>query len=245
MPVRLSVNLNAVAFLRNRRNLPWPGLVELGRVALHAGASGITVHPRPDERHVRFSDLGDIRRLLDDAFPDCEFNIEGYPTGHFLELAEKNRADQVTLVPDSPGQSTSDHGWCFEKDAEFLQSAVASLKRNAMRVSLFADPDIRGLEAARLLGADRIEFYTGPYGGAWDNAEKQHQQLEKLGKAAEHARVLGFEINAGHDLTVANLPALVKRVPFLSEVSVGHGLVADALEYGMKTSVRRFLDVLV
>jgi len=245
MSIKLSVNLNAVAFLRNRRNLPWPSLIGLGRIALHAGAAGITVHPRPDERHICFSDLADVRALLDDEFPACEFNIEGYPTAHFLQLVEQNRADQVTLVPDSPDQSTSDHGWDFEKHAEFLQPVIASLKKNAIRVSLFADPDSRGLEIAHALGADRVEFYTGPYGGAWNDIKKQQRELARLAEAAENARVLGLEINAGHDLTVANLPALVKNVPFLSEVSIGHGLIADALEYGMKTTVQRFLDVLV
>lgn len=245
MSIKLSVNLNAVAFLRNRRNLPWPSLIGLGRTALHAGAAGITVHPRPDERHICFSDLADIRALLDNEFPAGEFNIEGYPTVHFLELVGQNRADQVTLVPDSPDQSTSDHGWDFEKHAEFLQPVIASLKKNAMRVSLFADPDSRGLEIAHALGADRVEFYTGPYGGAWNDIKKQQQELARLADAAENARALGLEVNAGHDLTVANLPALVKRVPFLSEVSIGHGLIADALEYGMKTTVQRFLDVLV
>jgi len=244
MSTKLSVNLNAVAFLRNRRELAWPDLIGLGRVALHAGAAGITVHPRPDERHIRFSDLGDIRTLLADEFPTCELNVEGYPTEHFLELVERNHADQVTLVPDSPEQSTSDHGWDFEKKAGFLQPVIASLKKNAMRVSLFADPSPCGLETAWTLGADRVEFYTGLYGGAWNNAEKQRQELEKLGKAAKYARMLGLEINAGHDLTVTNLPALVRRVPFLSEVSIGHGLIADALEYGMKMSVRRFLNAL-
>lgn len=245
MSIKLSVNLNAVAFLRNRRNLPWPSLIGLGRIALHAGAAGITVHPRPDERHICFSDLADVRALLDDEFPACEFNIEGYPTAHFLEVVGQNRADQVTLVPDSPDQSTSDHGWDFEKHAEFLQPVIASLKKNAIRVSLFADPDSRGLEIAHALGADRVEFYTGPYGGAWNDIKKQQRELSRLAEAAENVRVLGLEINAGHDLTVANLPALVKNVPFLSEVSIGHGLIADALEYGMKTTVQRFLDVLV
>lgn len=244
MSIKLSVNLNAVALLRNRRNVPWPDLIQLGRIALQAGAAGITVHPRPDERHIRFSDLGALRRLLDEAFPACEFNIEGYPTDHFLELARKNRADQVTLVPDSPEQSTSDHGWNFAENTDFLQTVITSVKKSGMRVSLFADPSPDGLETAYAVGADRVEFYTGPYGAAWNNAEKQCQELEKLARAADYARALGLGINAGHDLTVANLPALVQKLPCLYEVSIGHGLIADALEYGMKASVRRFLEVL-
>ncbi|RCL03966.1 MAG: pyridoxine 5-phosphate synthase [Candidatus Tokpelaia sp. JSC189] len=244
MSIKLSVNLNAIAFLRNRRNLPWPNLIGLGRIALHAGASGITVHPRPDERHIRFSDLADIRAFLDDEFSAYEFNIEGYPTEHFLELVEKNRADQVTLVPDDPSQITSDHGWDFEKHAEFLDPIITFLKRSSMRVSLFADPVSRGLEIAHALGADRVEFYTGPYGRVWNNMAKQQEELARLEEAAKNARALGLEINAGHDLTIANLPALVKRVPFLSEVSIGHGLIADALEYGMGATVQCFLGAL-
>ncbi|RCL02969.1 MAG: pyridoxine 5-phosphate synthase [Candidatus Tokpelaia sp. JSC161] len=243
MSVMLSVNLNAIAFLRNRRNASRPELIHLGRLALNAGAAGITVHPRPDQRHIRFSDLADIRELLDDSFPACELNIEGYPTENFLDLVEKNRADQVTLVPDSPAQSTSDHGWDFENNAEFLDSVMSLLKKNKTRVSLFSNPDSCGLEIAHDLGADRVEFYTGLYGAANDE-QKRSVELEKLVRAAEVAHSLGVLVNAGHDLTVANLPLLLKRIPYLSEVSVGHGFVADALEYGIQRSVERFLHVL-
>lgn len=244
MSTKLSVNLNAVAMLRNRRDLPWPSVTALGRIALQAGACGITVHPRPDQRHIRFSDLKDIRALLDNEFSDREFNIEGYPSEHFLTLVEENGADQVTLVPDDPTQSTSDHGWNFEKDRIILEPIVTRLKKNGIRVSLFADPDGAGLEIAKALGADRVEFFTGPYGDAWDDAALARKELEKLGQAAEKARILGLEINAGHDLTVENLPPLVERIPYIAEVSIGHGLIADALEYGMKATVERFLSAL-
>jgi len=244
MTAKLSVNLNAVAMLRNRRDLPWPSVTGLGRIALDAGAAGLTVHPRPDQRHIRFSDLGDIRALIDDEFPGAEFNIEGFPTEHFLDLVEKYEPEQVTLVPDDPTQNTSDHGWDFETKADFLTPIVARLKKRAIRVSLFADPDPKGLAAAKATGADRIELYTGPYGATHDSPKAGVEELRKLGAAADAALALGLDINAGHDLTVENLPPLVKRIPRLAEVSIGHGLTADALEHGMAASVRRFLKAL-
>lgn len=244
MSAKLSVNLNAIAMLRNRRDLPWPSVTGMGRIALGAGASGLTVHPRPDQRHVRFADLGEIRALIDDEFPGAEFNIEGFPSEHFLDLVEKYEPEQVTLVPDDPMQATSDHGWDFETKVDFLTPIVARLKSRAMRVSLFADPDPKGLKAAKATGADRIELYTGPYGGTHASPKAEGQELRKLGATADAALALGMGINAGHDLTVGNLPALIRRIPALAEVSIGHGLTADALQHGMAASVRRFLKAL-
>lgn len=244
MPAKLSVNLNAVAMLRNRRDLPWPSVTGLGRVALAAGAAGLTVHPRPDQRHIRFSDLGDIRALIDNEFPQAEFNIEGFPTEAFIKLVEEHRPEQVTLVPDDPLQATSDHGWDFETKADFLEPIIARLKAGGMRVSLFADPDPLGYENAVAIGADRIELYTGPYGATFDDPAAADRELGRLGKAADAARKLGLAVNAGHDLTVENLPALVKRIPQLCEVSIGHGLTADALLYGMPVTVSRFISAL-
>ncbi len=241
MPAKLSVNLNAVAMLRNRRDLPWPSVTGLGRIALEAGAHGLTVHPRPDQRHIRFSDLPDLRALIDDEFPSCEFNIEGYPSEDFLELVERIEPEQVTLVPDDPAQATSDHGWDFEGQGRFLEPVIARLKKSGFRVSLFSDAEPGGIAVAKALGADRVELYTGPYGGCYDDPAKAAAEIEKLGKTADAARAAGLAVNAGHDLTVANLPALMRRVPDLAEVSIGHGLTADALEYGMAETVRRFL----
>ena len=241
MPAKLSVNLNAIALLRNRRDLPWPSVTALGRIALAAGAHGLTVHPRPDERHTRRSDLPELRALIDDEFPQAEFNIEGYPDEDFLQLVEENQPDQVTLVPDDPAQPTSDHGWDFIAQGDFLAPIVGRLKKNGFRVSLFANPDPAGMAAARATGADRIELYTGPYGGSYYSSEEAANELELLGKAAEEALAQGLDVNAGHDLTVANLPPLARRIPRLAEVSIGHGLTADALEYGMAQTVRRFL----
>lgn len=241
MPAKLSVNLNAVALLRNRRDLPWPSVTHLGRIALQAGAHGLTVHPRPDERHTRASDLPAIRALIDDEFPGAEFNIEGYPTEAFLQLVERHQPEQVTLVPDDPAQPTSDHGWDFRAQGAELAPIVKRLKKGGFRVSLFSEPGPDGMAEAAATGADRVEFYTGPYGACHDDAEKAARQLERLGKAAAAARGAGLAVNAGHDLTVANLPALARAVPDLAEVSIGHGLTADALEFGMAETVRRFM----
>jgi pyridoxine 5-phosphate synthase len=242
MPTKLSVNLNAIAMLRNRRDLPWPSVEGLGRIALQAGASGLTVHPRPDQRHIRFSDLPVIRSLIDDEFPDAEFNIEGYPSEDFLALCEATQPEQVTLVPDDPAQATSDHGFDFRATGEMLKPIVARLKKGGMRVSLFADGDgdVEAVKLAKATGADRIELYTGPYGGCFDHPERGAEILEKLGQTADAAFAEGLGVNGGHDLTVANLRALVKRIPKMAEVSIGHGLTADALEYGMAETVRRF-----
>lgn len=242
MPTKLSVNLNAVALLRNRRDLPWPSLTHLGRIALAAGAHGLTVHPRPDQRHTRFSDLPDLRALIDDEFPGAEFNIEGYPTMEFLDLVETHQPDQVTLVPDDPAQPTSDHGWDFSAHGEWLEPIVTRLKKGGMRVSLFCDPDRRAIPAARATGAHRVELYTGPYGGSHSDSEKAAKALGMLAEAAEAANAAGLAVNAGHDLTIENLAPLVRRMPLLAEVSIGHGLTAAALEFGMAGAVRRFLS---
>jgi pyridoxine 5-phosphate synthase len=246
MPAKLSVNINAIAYLRNRRDLPWPDLVHLSRIALQNGAAGITVHPRPDERHIRFSDLSPIRALIDDEFPEAEFNIEGYPSDDFLELCEKHQPEQVTLVPDDPAQATSDHGWDFAANANRLRNAVQRLKAGRMRVSLFCDPDADepAIRAAKATGADRIELYTGPYGSTHSDEEAAKVQAHYLGLTAGYAQKYNLGVNAGHDLTVANLPLLAKTVPDLLEVSIGHGLTCDMLEYGMAGTVRRFVAAL-
>ena len=246
MSIKLSVNLNAVALLRNRRDLPWPSVTNLGRVALEAGAHGLTVHPRPDERHTRFSDLPELRALIDDDFPDAEFNMEGFPEEGFLQLCELNQPEQVTLVPDDPTQATSDHGWDFEGRGNFLRDCVQRLKASGFRVSLFCDPDASktAIQAAADTGADRIELYTGPYGSCHDDPKREKSALEDMSNTAMFAQELGMGVNAGHDLTVANLPALSKAIPNLVEVSIGHGLTADCLEFGMAGSVKRFLKAL-
>lgn len=239
MPCQLSVNVNAIAFLRNRRDLPWPSVEGLSRAALEAGAHGITVHPRPDERHIRRSDVTVLVNMLRTDWPGREFNIEGYPDERFLQLVETEKPDQVTLVPDDPSQSTSDHGWDFAKDGERLKGIIARLHRSKFRVSLFVDPDPAAPAAAKAVGADRVEIYTGPYGGAFDPAilAREFDKVVATGKAAAQA---GVGLNAGHDLTRENLPRLITALPNLAEVSIGHAITADALMFGMAETVRLF-----
>lgn len=239
MSCQLSVNVNAIAFLRNRRDLPWPSVEGLSRAALEAGAHGITVHPRPDERHIRRGDVTVLVNMLRKDWPGREFNIEGYPDERFLQLVEAEKPDQVTLVPDDPSQSTSDHGWDFAKDGERLKAIIARLHGSRFRVSLFVDPDPAAPAAAKAVGADRVEIYTGPYGGAFDPAAvaREFDKVVATGKAAAKA---GVGLNAGHDLTRENLPRLVAALPNLAEVSIGHAITADALMFGMAETVRLF-----
>lgn len=240
MQTRLSVNVNAVAMLRNRRDLPWPSVVGMARIALEAGAKGITVHPRPDERHIRRQDTRDLIAMIREEFPGKELCLEGYPDEVFLALNEEVKPDQVLFVPDDPAQSTSDHGWDFEANDALLKDVIARMKRSGIRVSLFVDPDPAQPAKAASVGAERIEIYTGPYGGCYDDPAKEKACLDDVVATAEAARDAGLGVNAGHDLTPDNLPALIERAPFISEVSIGHGFTADALIHGFAGSVKRF-----
>mgnify|MGYP001171399285 CR=1 FL=1 len=242
----LSVNLNAVAQLRNRRNLPWPSVTGIARVVLDAGASGITVHPRPDERHIRKTDVYELSALLRADYPKAEFNIEGYPSEDFLALIEDVNPHQVTLVPDDPSQATSDHGWDFTGKGNFLTSVVQRLKRPERRISLFCDPDAgsSGIAAAKATGADRVELFTGPYGACYDDPGQAARELDALAGTARAALAAGLGVNAGHDLTLANLPAFQAAVPNVAEVSIGHGITADALLMGFAEATRRYIDAL-
>lgn len=234
MPTALSVNLNKVALLRNQRDLTYPSVTRAARTCIEAGADGITVHPRPDERHIRRSDVYDLADML-----EVEFNIEGNPTSDFMSLVESVRPAQCTLVPDSPEQRTSDHGWDVQSDAERLKPVVAQLKRLNIRVSLFMDPDPQAMEAVAALGADRVELYTEPYANAF-GTDDHEATLDSYVKTAEAAQQVGLTVNAGHDLTVANLPPFVATVPGVKEVSIGHALIADALWDGLAATVRRY-----
>ncbi|MXN63607.1 pyridoxine 5'-phosphate synthase [Stappia sp. GBMRC 2046] len=237
---RLSVNVNAVAMLRNRRDLPWPSVVDMSRIAMQAGAKGITVHPRPDERHIRKSDVADLTALINDEFPDKELCLEGYPSPDFLDLVEKHRPHQVLYVPDDPTQLTSDHGWNLARDSQIVSAVTRQTKQWNVRVSLFVNADPEAPELAAQLGAERIEIYTGPYGACYDDekaAERERARVVATGKAAHKA---GLGVNAGHDLTLLNLPPLVAEMPFLREVSIGHGFTADALIYGFAETVRLY-----
>ncbi len=242
----LSVNLNAVAQLRNRRNLPWPSVTAMASIVLDAGASGITVHPRPDERHIRRSDVFELSALLKSDYPEAEFNIEGYPSEDFLALVEAVKPEQVTLVPDDPSQATSDHGWDFSAQRALLVATVDRLKRLPTRVSLFCDPDAGadGVMAAKATGAERIELFTGPYGACFDDPEQAESELAQLAETTEAALSAGLGVNAGHDLTLQNLPAFQRHVPGVAEVSIGHGITADALIMGFAAAVRAYKQAL-
>lgn len=244
MTAHLSVNLNAIAYLRNRRDMPWPSVTDIGRIALAAGAHGLTVHPRPDERHIRRSDVPELAALIRGEFPGREFNIEGFPDARFMRLVLEVRPDQVTLVPDEPGQTTSDHGWNVDAHDAFLRETASRLGAAGIRVSVFIDPDPGMAAKAAGTGADRVELYTGPYGATHDDPSAAAQALAAIERTARAARAAGLDVNAGHDLTVANLPPLVARVPRLAEVSIGHAITADALVHGMAGAVRRFLAAL-
>ncbi|SMQ68785.1 pyridoxine 5'-phosphate synthase [Devosia lucknowensis] len=242
----LSVNLNAVAQLRNRRDLPWPSVTGIARVVMDAGANGITVHPRPDERHIRRTDVYELSALLRDVYPEAEFNIEGYPSDDFLDLIEDVNPQQVTLVPDDPAQATSDHGWDFLGQGDFLTSVVQLLQRGDRRVSLFCDPDagLGGVTAAKATGAERVELFTGPYGACYGDPVRAQAELVALAETAAAALSIGLEVNAGHDLTLENLPAFQLAVPGVAEVSIGHGLTAEALLVGFAQAVRAYNAVL-
>jgi pyridoxine 5-phosphate synthase len=239
MSCKLSVNVNAIAFLRNRRNLPWPSVEGIGRIALQAGAYGLTVHPRPDERHIRKSDVPVLRDLIRGEFSGKEYNIEGNPDAQFVRLVEATRPDQVTLVPDDIRQATSDHGWNIAPHMGFLKDVIARLKDGGMRVSLFVDADPGLPFLAKEAGADRIEIFTGPYGGTLD-PERKRIEFDRVVATGKAAAAAGVGLNAGHDLTRENLPALVKALPNLMEVSIGHAITADALVMGMAEAVRQF-----
>jgi pyridoxine 5-phosphate synthase len=238
---RLSVNLNKIALLRNSRQSGIPSVLGAAQLCIEAGAPGITVHPRPDERHIRKSDVFELKALLAD-YPDVEFNIEGNPFPEFVELVREIAPAQVTLVPDSPGAVTSDHGWPLRTSAERLAPLLSDLKHTGARISLFMDADSNDWKLARELGADRVELYTEPYANAFGGPD-QDATFELYARAAAAAQAEGLGVNAGHDLNLQNLDAFC-RIPNILEVSIGHALVSDALELGLKACVRAYLDVL-
>jgi pyridoxine 5-phosphate synthase len=231
---RLSVNINKIAVLRNSRGGNLPDLIQMAKDCEAFGAEGITVHPRPDERHIRMADVP----LLKDVVK-TEFNIEGYPDERFMELVLKNKPHQATLVPDDPSQLTSDHGWDTVKQASYLTEIVKILRGAGIRVSLFVDAEAKMVEGAKKVGADRIEFYTGTY--AKDFYKNKEQAVAPHVAAAKVAVDLGLGINAGHDLNLDNLKFYKQEVVGLLEVSIGHALISDALYYGMHNTIQMYL----
>ena len=241
---RLSVNLNKVALLRNQRDVGYPSVREAARLVIHAGAQGITVHPRPDERHIRRTDVVELAALLRDEFPPTiEYNIEGYPTPEFIALIREVRPDQVTLVPDAPDQRTSDHGWDLTRDGARLTPIIAQLRASGARVSLFLDPEPAQVAGVERAGAERIELYTGPYAHAFGRPGAK-ALLERYVQTAEAAARAGLGVNAGHDLNLDNLPTFAQAVAQLAEVSIGHAITADALRIGFPAAVEAYLRAL-
>ncbi|ABM31791.1 pyridoxine 5'-phosphate synthase [Paracidovorax citrulli] len=234
----LSVNVNKVALVRNTRHLGIPSVERAALRCLEAGAQGITIHPRPDGRHIRADDVPVLAALLR-QWPDREFNIEGNPSQNLMEFICAVRPHQATFVPDGEDQFTSDHGWSFPQDAERLAPLVAECRGLGVRVSLFMDAEPAQMAAARAVGADRVELYTEPYAAAW-GTPAQEAQLVRYADAARAALEAGLGVNAGHDLNRDNLAAFVARVPGLMEVSIGHAFVADALELGYAAAVQAY-----
>ncbi|NIA17084.1 MAG: pyridoxine 5'-phosphate synthase [Planctomycetes bacterium] len=237
---QLSVNLNKVALLRNARNLGIPSVIKTAQICIEAGAYGITVHPRPDERHIRYSDVYELKDML-----TVEFNIEGNPfTGKYMEIVSDIKPDQATLVPDEPGQNTSDHGWDIDKNKDRLSPVIEKLKGLGIRVSLFVDPDAATVEKAKELGTDRVELYTEPYARAFSENKNLSEMINRYAVAARAALKIGLGLNAGHDLNLCNLTKFLNDVPEISEVSIGHALIADAIEMGLYNSVKEYCGIL-
>lgn len=234
---KLSVNINKIATIRNARGGNIPDVLQVAVDCERFGAQGITVHPRPDERHIRYQDVLDLRPLI-----TTEFNIEGYPTDRFISLVKSVKPHQVTLVPDPPEALTSNAGWDAIKHQDFLREVIAEFKQAGIRVSVFIDTDCKNIEAAAKTGTDRVELYTEPYAvGYLVNKEKA---IAPFIKAAQCVKDIGLGLNAGHDLSLINLQYLSDNIPWIDEVSIGHALISDALYYGLEETIKKYKDQL-
>jgi len=238
----LSVNLNKIGLLRNSRGRDYPNLVDMAERTLKLGAFGITIHPRPDQRHATYQDAYDIKELLK-RFPGAELNIEGFPDAKFLEVVLEVEPDQCTLVPDDPNQLTSDHGWNIARDQDALRPVIAKLKAKGIRVVLFMDPDPENMVLAKEIGADRVELYTEEYANAFGKAGFE-EILENYQNTAQAALDVGLAVNAGHDLDLNNVQALCEPGRIM-EVSIGHALTVEALDLGWDNVVKAYLEKLV
>jgi len=234
---RLSVNINKIATLRNSRGGEIPSVKDAAVNCQKFGAQGITIHPRPDERHITRKDVYEIKPLI-----TTEFNIEGYPGEDFLKMVTEVKADQATLVPDTHNQLTSDHGWDTWKNLSFLKEVIARLRENGIRTSIFVDPDPEAIEGAAETGTDRIELYTEPYARLYPLG--RDKAIAPFIEAAKFAENAGLKVNAGHDLSLENLNYMYKNIPTIAEVSIGHALIADALYLGLETTIQKYLDCL-
>ena len=237
---KLSVNLNKIALLRNQRDIGIPNVMQAAKTVIKAGSNGITVHPRPDERHIKYSDVYELVQMM-----TVEFNIEGNPfLGKYMKIVHEVKPNQATLVPDAPDANTSDHGWNLRADSNRLMPIIKELKSLGIRVSLFMDTGQPGIEMAKKLAADRIELYTEPYARAFRTGKNIDEILEQYATAAKFAQDMGLGVNAGHDLNLQNLRKFCLAVPGILEVSIGHALIADALEMGLYNTVKEYLKVL-
>lgn len=231
--VNLSVNINKIATLRNARGADLPNLVQFAKDCERFGADGITIHPRPDERHITTKDVYDLAPVV-----QTEFNIEGYPDERFMSLIKEVKPKQATLVPDAPGVLTSDNGWNIEKNKDLLISTIDALRGLGVRSSIFVNAEEESMHLARMVNTDAIEFYTGPF--AEDFNQNRDAAVKKYAQAAEIAHELGLRINAGHDLNLNNLAFFKEKVKYLSEVSIGHAIVSDALYIGIENAIQAY-----
>lgn len=231
---RLSVNINKIATLRNARGANNPDVIKTALDCERFGAQGITVHPRPDERHIRYSDVTKLKEVV-----TTEFNIEGYPDERFMKLIREVKPTQATLVPDPPGALTSNAGWDTIKNVDFLKKIIVELKSQNVRVSVFVDPSVKMVEGAAKVGADRIELYTEPYAARYH--KDRNQAVAPYREAASAAHTLALGLNAGHDLDLHNLKFLNQSIPHLDEVSIGHALICDALYFGLENTIQMYL----
>ena len=234
---RLSVNVNKIATLRNARGANNPNLIQVAKDCEAFGAQGITVHPRPDERHITHQDVYDLKEVV-----TTEFNIEGYPDKRYMDLVLQVKPEQATLVPDPPEALTSNAGWDTVAHADFLQEVIGELKNQGIRTSIFVDTEIRNIDGAAAIGTDRVEFYTEPY--ATNYHTERTLAIEPFRVAAAKAVALGLELNAGHDLDLHNLKFLIETIPAIKEVSIGHALISDALYYGLENTIQMYLHKL-
>jgi pyridoxine 5-phosphate synthase len=235
---KLSVNINKIALIRNSRGESYPDLIQTAKDCERFGADGITVHPRPDERHVRYNDVIQLKTVV-----SGEFNVEGYPSDKFLKLLTKVKPHQCTLVPDKPDAITSNEGWDTIKNEQFLKDIITQLKSFGIRVSLFIDPIEQYVEGAKKIDADRIEFYTGPY--AKNFLVSKEKSVEKYVLSAHYANNIGLGINAGHDLNLNNLKYFKQQIPTLLEVSIGHALISDAIYFGLENTIQMYKKQLI
>lgn len=235
---KLSVNINKIATLRNSRGGNMPNVLKVAQDCENFGADGITVHPRPDERHIKYKDVCEIRTRI-----KTEFNIEGYPSEKFMEIVTSVKPTQVTLVPDAPDALTSNAGWDTIKNAQLLSDVIDTLKDSGIRSSIFVETDLKMIEAAARTGADRIELYTEPY--ALNYSKNKEQAIAPFVEAAKLARKLGLGVNAGHDLSLENLHYLYQNISWLDEVSIGHALICDALYIGLEKTIKAYKACLI